>query len=72
MRIIFHWLKLPDGTVQPAQFELSSIESKSLNTGNEGPVDRRTSKKRLAIQVGGTALVTKLADDLSEEFAIRG
>jgi len=25
------------------------------------------SKKRLAIQLGGTALVAKLADDLSEE-----
>jgi hypothetical protein len=51
LRMVFDRIKLPDGTVQPARFELSST----------------VSKKRLAIQLGGTALVAKLADDLSEE-----
>jgi hypothetical protein len=60
-------IKLPDGTVQPARFELSSTESNSAKTGSEGTVHPTVSKKRLAIQLGGTALVAKLADDLSEE-----
>jgi hypothetical protein len=67
LRMIFDRLKLPDGTVQPARFELISTESRSVRTDREGTVHPTVSKKRLAIQLGGTALVAKLADDLSEE-----
>ena len=67
LRMIFDRIKLPDGTVQPARFELSATESKSAKTDDEGTVHPTVSKKRLAIQLGGTALVGKLADDLSEE-----
>jgi hypothetical protein len=67
LRMIFDRIKLPDGTVQPARFELSATESTSAKTDNEGRVHPTVSKKRLAIQLGGTALVAKLADDLSEE-----
>jgi hypothetical protein len=67
LRMVFDRIKLPDGTVQPARFELSSTESNSAKTDNEGTVHPTVSKKRLAIQLGGTALVAKLADDLSEE-----
>jgi hypothetical protein len=67
LRMVFDRVKLPDGTVQPARFELSSIESDSAKTDNEGTVHPTVSKKRLALQLGGTALVAKLADDLSEE-----
>jgi hypothetical protein len=67
LRMIFDRVKLPDGTVQPARFELSSTESRSAKTDNEGTVHPTVSKKRLAIQLGGTGLVAKLADDLSEE-----
>jgi hypothetical protein len=67
LRLIFDRIKLPDGTVQPARFELSSIESNSAKTDSEGAVHPTVSKKRLALQLGGTALVAKLADDLSEE-----
>jgi hypothetical protein len=67
LRMIFDRVKLPDGSVQPARFELSSTESNSAKTDNEGTVHPTVSKKRLALQLGGTALVAKLADDLSEE-----
>lgn len=67
LRMVFDRIKLPDGTVQPARFELSSTESNSAKTDGEGTVHPTVSKKRLAIQLGGTALVAKLADDLSEE-----
>ena len=67
LRMVFDRIKLPDGTVQPAHFELSSTESDAAKTDGEGTVHPTVSKKRLAIQLGGTALVAKLADDLSEE-----
>ena len=67
LRMIFDRVKLPDGTVQPARFELSSTESNSARTDSEGTVHPTVSKKRLAIQLGSTAAVAKLADDLSEE-----
>ena len=67
LRMIFDRIKLPDGTVQPARIELSSTESDSAMTDSEGTVHPTVSKKRLALQLGGTALVAKLADDLSEE-----
>ena len=67
LRMIFDRIKLPDGTVQPARFVLSATESDSAKTDSEGTVHPTVSKKRLAIQLGGTALVAKLADDLSEE-----
>jgi hypothetical protein len=67
LRMVFDRIKLPDGTVQPARLELSATESNSAKTDTEGTVHPTVSKKRLAIQLGGTALVAKLADDLSEE-----
>jgi hypothetical protein len=67
LRMIFDRIKLPDGTVQPARLEFSSTESDSAMTDSEGTVHPTVSKKRLALQLGGTALVAKLADDLSEE-----
>ncbi|MGH9504740.1 MAG: hypothetical protein ACRD20_17950 [Terriglobales bacterium] len=67
LRMVFDRIKLPDGTVQPARLELSSTESKSAKTDSEGTVHPTVGKKRLVLQLGGTALVAKLADDLSEE-----
>src|ERR1700687_4716494 len=68
LRMAFDRIKLPDGTVQAARFELSATESDSAKTDSEGTVVHPTvSKKLLAIQLGGTALAAKLADDLSEE-----
>ena len=43
LRMVFDRIKLPDGTVQPARFELSSTESDSAKTDSEGIVrDRRS------------------------------
>jgi hypothetical protein len=67
LRMIFDRIKLPDGTVHPARFVLSATGSASAKTDSEGTVHPTVSQKRLAIQLGGTALVAKLADDLSEE-----
>ena len=67
LRMVFDRIKLPDGTVQPARFELTSTESDPAKTDSEGTVRPTVSEKRLAIQLGGTALVATLADDLSEE-----
>lgn len=67
LRMVFDRIRLPDGTVQPAGFELSATESNATKTDSEGTVHPTVNKKRLAIQLGGTALVAKLADDLSEE-----
>ena len=50
-----------------ARFELACTESNAAKTDSEGIVHPTVSKKRLAIQLGGTALVAKLADDISEE-----
>ena len=72
LRMIFDRVKLPDGTIQPARFELSSTGGNSTKTDDEGTVHPATSKRRLAIQLGGTALVAKLADDLSEEALAAG
>ena len=70
LRMIFDRIKLPDGTVQAARFELTATESKSAKTDSEGTVHPTTSKKRLAIQLGATAVAAKLADDLSEEVLV--
>jgi len=67
LRMVFDRIKLPDGTVQPARFQLSTTEGKSAKTDREGTVHPTLSKKRLVVQLGGTGLVAKLADDLSEE-----
>ena len=52
---------------QSAHLELAATESQSAKTDDEGIVHPTVSRKRLAIQLGGTALVAKLADDISEE-----
>jgi phage gp45-like len=44
-----------------------ATESNAARTDSERTVHPAVSKKRLVIQLGGTALVAKLADDLSEE-----
>src|ERR1700704_3360176 len=53
--MVFDRVKLPDGTVQPARFELCSIESDSAKTDSEGTVHPIVRKKRLALQLGGTS-----------------
>jgi len=57
---------LPNGEVQPANLRLVSSESVAVKTDSEGMLHPAISKKRLAIQLGGTALTAKFADDVAE------
>jgi len=72
LRMIFDRVKLPDGTIQRASFVVVSSESKSVKTDDEGELHPTISKKRLAFQLGGTAAVAKLADDIAEEAVAAG
>jgi len=72
LRIIFDRIKLPDGTVQGAGFELVTAESDSVKVDDEGVAHPTVSKKRLALQLGGSLAIAKLADDISEEALAAG
>jgi hypothetical protein len=72
LRMIFDRVKLPDGTIQRASFVVVSSESKSVKIDDEGELHPTMSKKRLAFQLGGTAAVAKLADDIAEEAVAAG
>ena len=67
LRMIFDRIKLPDGTVHPAAFELVTAESDSVKVDDEGVAHPTVSKKRLALQLGGSLAIAKLADDIAEE-----
>jgi hypothetical protein len=72
LRIIFDRIKLPDGTVQGAGFELITAESDAVRVDDEGVAHPTVSKKRLALQLGGSLALAKLADDISEEALAAG
>jgi hypothetical protein len=60
LRMVFDRIRPPDGRIQPARFELTATESDSAKTDNEGTVHPTVSKKRVVIQLGGTALIANL------------
>jgi hypothetical protein len=62
----FDRLILPNGSVQEVSLHLVSADSLAVKSDSEGILHPALSKKRLAIQVGGTALTAKFADDLAE------
>ena len=62
----FDRLILPDGGVQEISLHLVSTEGTAVKVDSEGMLHPAISKKRLAIQVGGSALTAKFADDLAE------
>jgi hypothetical protein len=62
----FDRLVLPDGNVQQVNLHLVSADSAAVKADFEGMLHPTLSKKRLAIQAGGTALTAKFADDLAE------
>ena len=72
LRMIFDRIKLPDGTIHPAAFELVTAESDSVKIDNEGVARPTISKKRLALQLGGSLAIAKLADDIAEEALAAG
>jgi len=72
LRMIFDRIKLPDGTIQGAAFELVTAESDAVKVDNEGVARPTISKKRLALQLGGSLAIAKLADDIAEEALAAG
>ena len=62
----FDRLVLPNGSVQRVNLHLVSVNSAAIKADSEGMLHPALSKKRLAIEVGGTALTAKFADDLAE------
>jgi hypothetical protein len=72
LRMIFDRIKLPDGTIQRARFDLVGAESDSVKIDSEGLAHPTVSKKRLALQLGGTLAIAKLADDIAEEALAAG
>lgn len=66
LQLIFDQMVFPDGQVHPVNAVVTSVQLKSLSVDTEGVIRPHRSKKRLAIQLGTTALIAKLADDLSE------
>jgi len=66
LALIFDHLLLPSGA-NPIRADLISIESRSVRVDVEGRIHPTISKRRLAIQLGSSFLVGKLADDLAEE-----
>jgi hypothetical protein len=57
---------LPGGQAETVAANLMGTNSESVKTDPEGKMRPTVSKKRLVIQLGGTALTAKLADDLSQ------
>ncbi len=62
----FDRLVLPNGDVQTVNLHLVSANSAAIKVDSEGMLHPALSKKRLAIQLGGTVLTAKVADDLAE------
>ena len=66
MYMTFDRMILPSGDVQNIHLHLANAESTAVKTDSEGRLYPALSKKRLAIQLGGTAITAKFADDLAE------
>jgi len=66
MNMTFDRMTLSDGGVQSVQLHLVNAETTGIETDPEGSLHPALSKKRLAIQLGGTAMTAKFADDLAE------
>jgi hypothetical protein len=64
--MMFDRVVLPEGTVHPVDLTLVSTDSRAVKTDPEGHLHPALSKKRLVIQLGGTALAAKFADDLAQ------
>jgi hypothetical protein len=66
LQLVFDQMIFPNGQVHPVNAVVTSVQLKSVSVYAEGVIRPHRSKKRLAIQLGTTALIAKLADDLSE------
>jgi hypothetical protein len=66
LRLVFDRMVLPDGSSRPVSLTLTSVHDMRMKIDSEGTIRPRRSKKRLLLQVGGTLMIAKLADDISE------
>jgi len=62
----FDRVLIPGAAAEPVSVDLLFAESESVNADAEGALHPALSKKRLLIQLGGTTLAAKFADDLAQ------
>jgi hypothetical protein len=66
MFMSFDRMILPDGSAQRIDLHMVDASTPAVNADSEGGLHPALSKKRMMIQLGGTALTAKFADDLAE------
>jgi hypothetical protein len=66
MFMTFDRIILPNGTTQRIDLHIVDAATTAVKADSEGRLHPALSKKRLAIQLGGTALTAKFVDDLAE------
>ena len=62
----FDRVLLPGGSIRPISLSFLSADSSAVTSDSEGMLHPALSKKRLVIELGGTALTAKFADDLAQ------
>jgi hypothetical protein len=67
--LLFDQVVLPSGERHPIHAYLASSDSPHIKQDAEGRLQPAWTHKRLALEIGGTALVGKLADDIAESAA---
>lgn len=67
--LAFDSITLPTGEVLPLHAHIVSADPAKFKSDSEGRLQPRISHRRMAIELGGTALTGKLADDLTEALA---
>jgi hypothetical protein len=67
--LVFDQLVLPSGERHPIRAYLTSAASPHMQQDREGKLRPEWSHKRLALELGGTALMGKLANDIAESAA---
>src|SRR5205823_4474394 len=61
LQLVFDQMIFPNGQLHSVSAVVTSVQLKSLSVDAEGVIRLHRSKKRLAIQLGTTALIAKLA-----------
>jgi hypothetical protein len=69
MYLAFDTINFPDGRTVPVHAYVVSVDSPKLKRDAEGRLEPVITHRRMAIELGGTALTAKFADDLSEALA---
>jgi len=69
LHLVFDRMISPDGNTRPVGLTLTSVHDMRMKIDSEGTIRPRRSKKRLLLQIGGTLMIAKVADDISEVAA---